>query len=81
MRKFNACGRCLVWSVSTHLAGFAASEEIKYHIGSTDITDMTVKPSQFDTLSQLIHASEQRHKVISNNIANVNTPGYIRREL
>ena len=29
----------------------------------------------------LIQASEQRHKVISHNIANVNTPGYIRREL
>ena len=60
---------------------FCSSDRIKYWRSPTDITDMTVKPSQFDTLSRLIQATEQRHKVISNNIANVNTPGYIRREV
>lgn len=60
---------------------FCFSDRIKSWHPPTDTTDMTVKPSQFDTLSRLIQATEQRHKVISNNIANVNTPGYIRRDI
>ena len=35
----------------------------------------------FDLLTRLLTASEQRQRVISNNIANVNTPGFKRLEL
>lgn len=34
--------------------------------------------SQFDLLGRLIEASEMRQRVISNNLANVNTPNYRR---
>ncbi len=34
--------------------------------------------SQFDLLGRLIDATEVRHRAISNNIANVNTPNYRR---
>jgi flagellar basal-body rod protein FlgB len=37
---------------------------------------MTTGPSQLGLLSQLLDATEMRHRVISQNIANVNTPGY-----
>lgn len=37
--------------------------------------------SQFDLLGRLIDATEVRHRVISNNIANVNTPNYQRIEV
>ncbi|MCA9033763.1 MAG: flagellar basal body rod protein FlgB [Planctomycetaceae bacterium] len=36
---------------------------------------------QFDLLGRLISASEMRHKVISHNIANVNTPDYQRLDV
>ena len=42
---------------------------------------MTVKPSQIDALSRLLQQSEQRHKVISQNVANLNTPGFRTRQI
>ncbi len=42
---------------------------------------MTVTPSQFDALWQLMNVAELRHRVISQNVANVNTPGYLRMEV
>ncbi len=39
---------------------------------------MNVTVSQFDLLNKLLDASELRHRVISQNVANVNTPGYHR---
>ncbi len=42
---------------------------------------MNIKPSQFDELAKLVDVSTVRHRVIANNIANVNTPGFQRREL
>ena len=42
---------------------------------------MTVIPSQFDMLSKLLDAAELRHRVISQNVANVNTPGYRRLDV
>ena len=41
-----------------------------------EIIDMSVVPSQFDLLRQTMQATNTRHKVISQNLANVNTPGY-----
>lgn len=37
---------------------------------------MSVTPSQFDILRQTLDAAALRHRVISQNVANVNTPGY-----
>jgi flagellar basal-body rod protein FlgB len=37
---------------------------------------MAVTPSQFDLLSKVIDVTVLRHKVLSQNVANVNTPGY-----
>lgn len=37
--------------------------------------------TQFDLLSRLIRASEMRQRVISNNLANVNTPNYRRLDV
>lgn len=45
------------------------------------MTGMNIKPSQFDELAKLIDVSTVRHRVLANNIANVNTPGFQRREV
>ncbi len=37
---------------------------------------MAVIPSQFDLLSKLVDVTTLRHKVLAQNVANVNTPGY-----
>jgi flagellar basal-body rod protein FlgB len=37
--------------------------------------------SQFDFLSKLLNAADLRHRVIAQNVANVNTPGYHRKEV
>ncbi|MGI9516981.1 MAG: flagellar basal body rod protein FlgB [Pirellulaceae bacterium] len=37
---------------------------------------MIGKSSQIDTLSAMLQQAEVRHRVVSQNIANVNTPGY-----
>ena len=42
---------------------------------------MSVFEQQFDLLSRLVSAADQRQQVISHNIANVNTPNYKRLEL
>ena len=47
----------------------------------TDSDGMSMLGQQYDLLTRLISASEQRQQVISHNIANVNTPGYRRLEL
>ncbi|MBS0201901.1 MAG: flagellar basal body rod protein FlgB [Planctomycetes bacterium] len=37
---------------------------------------MAVTPSQFDLLSKMVDVTVLRHKLLSQNVANVNTPGY-----
>jgi len=37
---------------------------------------MAAVPSQFDLLSKLADVTALRHKVLAQNVANVNTPGY-----
>ena len=39
---------------------------------------MNVTPSQIDVLRGLLDSAALRHRVIANNVANVNTPGYKR---
>jgi flagellar basal-body rod protein FlgB len=45
-------------------------------IGITDKVDMTGIPSQFYLIADAMAYSQENHKVISHNIANVNTPHY-----
>lgn len=42
---------------------------------------MAVTPSQFELLSKLLDAASVRHRVIAQNVANINTPGYRRLEV
>ncbi|MBI5756902.1 MAG: flagellar basal body rod protein FlgB [Planctomycetales bacterium] len=39
---------------------------------------MSVTPSQFDLLAKMVDVANLRHKVLAQNVANVNTPGYRR---
>ena len=52
---------------------------IKSLSGLTDTTGMNVTPTQFGVIQKLMDAATFRHEVISQNIANVNTPGYQRQ--
>jgi len=38
-------------------------------------------PDQIELLSKMLDAAELRHRVIAQNVANVNTPGYRRQEV
>lgn len=49
--------------------------------GRTDISGMTGIPSQYYLIGNALRNAEQTHRVVSQNIANVNTPGYQTREL
>jgi flagellar basal-body rod protein FlgB len=42
---------------------------------------MTINFSQFELLSNAVEFARQNHQVISQNLANVNTPNYLAREL
>jgi flagellar basal-body rod protein FlgB len=42
---------------------------------------MSVTPSQFGMLHQLLDAAELRHRVIGQNVANVNTQDYTRKDV
>ena len=47
----------------------------------SDTFGMDVTTTRIDLLSQVMDAAALRHKVIANNIANVNTPGYKRLDV
>lgn len=42
---------------------------------------MSVTPSQFDLLSKLVDVTQLRHRVLAQNVANVNTPGFRRLDV
>jgi flagellar basal-body rod protein FlgB len=46
-----------------------------------DNTGMTIMPSQFSLIGKLLDAAATRQRVISQNVSNVNTPGYRRQEV
>lgn len=46
--------------------------------GCPDIHDMIQPNGQIDLLQRLMNTAEARHRVLSQNLANVNTPGYHR---
>ena len=50
-------------------------------VKTADTTGMSVTPSQFDLLAQLLDVATMRHRVIAQNVANVNTPGYRRMDV
>lgn len=60
---------------------FAGCIDCISHTTCSDSDDMSIQTSQVDLLTRLLSASEQRQQVISNNIANVNTPEYRSLEL
>ena len=42
---------------------------------------MSITPPQFQLLSRLLDSADLRHRVIAQNLANVNTPGYREQEV
>ena len=53
----------------------------KVTIVTDDIIAMSLQIPQSDMLSRLLDTAALRHRVISNNLANVNTPGFHRKEV
>jgi flagellar basal-body rod protein FlgB len=53
-----------------------ASELLKPIGGKSDTTGMSVTIPQAEILARLMDVAQLRHQVISQNLANVNTPGY-----
>jgi flagellar basal-body rod protein FlgB len=52
-----------------------------FHKPVADTSGMKLSGSGFELLTQVMNAASLRHRVISQNIANVNTPGYHRLEV
>lgn len=53
-----------------------ASNYLKGRDGITDTTGMSITIPQSDLLVRLLDVASMRHRLISQNLANVNTPGY-----
>jgi flagellar basal-body rod protein FlgB len=56
-------------------------EQIKGQRDAADTTSMNVTSSQAQLMTRLLDATALRQRVLGQNIANVNTPGYERREV
>ena len=67
--------------VFTSIATLHSLPLLKINFGPTDITSMTGLFSQMHLLGNALDGAEQNHRVLSQNIANVNTPGYKTRRL
>jgi flagellar basal-body rod protein FlgB len=63
-----------------HAAPFPV-KGIKCLTGFADTTIMNVTDSHFDFLAKMLDLTSLRHRVIAQNVANVNTPGYHRLEV
>ena len=63
------------------MESFAGCSDFRDGDYFADAADMQSLNPQFDLLGRLINAAETRHRVISNNIANVNTPNYRRLDV
>jgi flagellar basal-body rod protein FlgB len=57
------------------------TKPLKSRSGITDTTGMSLNIPQADLLSRLLDVASLRHQVISQNLANVNTPGYRKLEV
>ena len=62
-------------------AMFAGYSDCSGTVQTADADGMTSLNSQFDLLGRLIEATDERQRVISNNITNVNTPNYRRMDI
>jgi flagellar basal-body rod protein FlgB len=70
--------------LSGELATGASSDGYSDWSGDSDCADADLMQSfipQFDLLGRLVSATELRQRVISNNLANVNTPNYQRLDV
>ena len=56
-------------------------KHLKSRDGTTDTTGMSLNIPQADLLSRLLDVASLRHQVVSQNLANVNTPGYRKLEV
>jgi len=65
-------------ATEARFAGYSDCSDLRL---PADADDMQSLNSQFDLLGRLIDATEVRHRAISNNIANVNTPNYRRMDV
>ena len=81
--SFPASGKGATRNASALATGadFAGYSDCSGDLLSADADDMQSFNSQFDLLGRLIDATEVRHRVISNNLANVNTPNYQRMDI
>ncbi|HLN29948.1 MAG TPA: flagellar basal body rod protein FlgB [Gemmataceae bacterium] len=67
------------WHEAVRLSGFAQRRSLlNRETVTADTTIMDVQASQLQVLSKLLDVANLRHRVIAQNIANVNTPGYHR---
>ncbi len=69
------------WHACTGTIDIQCRQFLKRIIVRVDKSNVSVTPSQFEMISKTLDATALRHKVISQNIANVNTPGYRAREV
>jgi flagellar basal-body rod protein FlgB len=74
------------WFTVCHLSKNATAPFIrqilfKCEVGITDTNDMGVTIPQAELLGRLLDVASLRHQVISQNLANVNTPGYRQLEV
>lgn len=56
-------------------------DDCRVATGTVDLTDMTGIDSQIAHLHRVLDTNSARHRVASQNIANVNTPGYQAEEV
>jgi len=63
------------------LMSLADTISLKFAKYVSDTSSMTVNPSQVDMLSRLLDAAALRQRVLGQNVANVNTPGYHRQDV
>lgn len=56
-------------------------KRLKVVLGATDTTGMSLNIPQSDLLARLMDVAQLRHQVISQNLANVNTPGYHQQDV
>ena len=72
-------------SAGKHFSGevydYADNDDWNDCIAFADTESMLQFPAHIDQLASLAEMSELRHRVISHNIANVNTPGYQRLDV
>ena len=71
----------LLSSVLPCFASLCANHGFKTQVVATDITCMTDIFSQMHLLQGALNGTNQNHRVLSQNIANVNTPGYKTRRV